>query len=61
MIDANELFSKQIKERVLLSMSNIQDKVVVIIGASSGIGEAATSYSSIKMTTCTKLVDIIIF
>lgn len=30
------------KERVLLVMSNIQDKVVIIMGASSGIGEATT-------------------
>lgn len=30
------------KERMLLAMSNIQDKVVLIMGASSGIGEATT-------------------
>src|SRR3954454_15977956 len=35
-------FSKQKKKRMFLVMSNIQDKIVIIMGASSGIGEATT-------------------
>jgi hypothetical protein len=40
-IDLNDLLRNQ-KERLLLTMSKIQDKVVVVMGASSGIGEATT-------------------
>jgi hypothetical protein len=38
-IVANDCLQNQ-KERMLCIMSTIQDKVVIITGASSGIGEA---------------------